>query len=116
MSAPPEGFAVVVPIVEGAAAAVAELLEAGPPFDPDETGLSRHEVFVSSDEVIFVFESRDGVESLEAMIAEPGADVVADAWQLHMAGPPRLARPAYVWERAPSAVDRALLPPGLRAG
>jgi hypothetical protein len=115
MSASPrQRFAVVVPIVEGAAAAVEELLEAGPPFDPGESGLDRHEVFVTSDEVVFVFESRDGTEAVEAMLAEPGVEVMAEAWQLHMSGPPRLARSAYVWERAEAAVDPALLPPGLR--
>jgi len=107
-------LAIVVPIVEGAARAVDELLAAGPPFDPDETGLDRHEVFVTGAEVVFVFESRDGVEAVEAMLADPDVEVLADAWQLHMAGPPRLARPAYVWSRTGAAVDSTLLPPGLR--
>jgi len=107
-------FAILVPIVEGAAGAVEELLAAGPPFDPDETGLDRHEVFVTDAEVVFVFESRDGIEAVEAMLADPDVEVLADAWQLHMAGPPRLARPAYAWSRADAAVDPSLLPPGLR--
>ena len=70
-AAPHQRFAIVVPIVEGAEAAVEELLDAGPPFDPAAAGLDRHEVFVTSDEVIFVFESRDGIEAVEAMLAEP---------------------------------------------
>ena len=115
-AAPHQRFAIVVPIVEGAEAAVEELLDAGPPFDPAAAGLDRHEVFVTSDEVIFVFESRDGIEVVEAMLAEPDTAFAAEAWQLHMAGPPRLARLAYIWSRPEAAADQALLPPGLRDG
>jgi hypothetical protein len=115
-AAPLQRFAIIVPIVEGAEAAVEELLDAGPPFDPAAAGLDRHEVFLTGDEVIFVFESRDGTEAVEAMLAEPSMAPATEAWELHMAGPPRLARLAYVWSRPEAAADQALLPPGLREG
>ena len=67
-----ERFAIVVPLVEGAEPAVEELLEAGPPFDlacrRASTGTRSSS---TSDEAIFVFESRDGTEAVEAMLAEP---------------------------------------------
>jgi hypothetical protein len=51
---------------------VAELLKEGPPFDPFATSITRHDVFVLDDQVLFLFETDDRLE---------GADSFADAWR-----------------------------------
>ena len=38
---------------------VAELLKEGPPFDPYSTSITRHDVFVLDDQVLFLFETDD---------------------------------------------------------
>jgi hypothetical protein len=107
-------LAVVVPLKEGAQEAVRTLLEAGPPFEPEQTELDRHEVFLTPHEVVFVFESRLGGKALERLLVEPGLWKVADSWRQHVAGPPRLAQDVYAWKRANGETEPTLLPPGLR--
>lgn len=106
--------AVVLPILPESRDAVRMLLEAGPPFDPDAVGLVRHEVFLTADEVIFVFESPLGSGALEALLAQPELWQRAAEWHRHVVGPPRIAEEAYSWSREED-LDRALVPPGLRA-
>jgi hypothetical protein len=108
--------ALVIPLKKEAHEAVRRLLEAGPPFDPEQTtGLDRHEVFLTSDEAVFVFESKLGVEALEPLLAEPALWESAAAWRDHLAGPPRLAEDVFSWTRAETSsealVDTALAPP-----
>jgi len=106
-------IAVVLPLREGAHEAVRSLLAVGPPFDPYEIGLDRHQVYITADEVVFVFESTAG---LEPLLAEPGLWAQADTWAEHVAGPPRIAESVYAWNRPAAEPDRSLLPPGLRNG
>ena len=107
--------ALVIPLKKEAHEAVRRLLEAGPPFDPEQTtGLDRHEVFLTSDEVVFVFESKLGAEALEPLLAEPELWEAAAAWRDHLAGPPRLAEDVFSWTRAETSevpIDTALVPP-----
>ena len=105
--------AVVLPLFRGSSDVAARLLADGPPFDPDALGLERHSVYLTDDEVVFIFEWR-GDTSLESLLAQPGVWDVASAWTALAAGPPRLAGPAYTWAR-PASLDEALLPPGLHA-
>jgi hypothetical protein len=107
---------VVLPLADGSAPAVRELLDAGPPFDPDELGLVRHEVFLTPAEAIFVFEVKPGAGPLEQLLAEPELWRGAVAWEPHIAGPPRIAEDVYSWVRPQAAIDPSLLPPGLRSG
>ena len=51
---------------------VAELLKEGPPFDPFATSITRHDVFLLDDQVLFLFETDDHLE---------GGDSLADAWR-----------------------------------
>jgi hypothetical protein len=106
--------AVVVPLLPGSRAAVEELLDAGPPFDPAALGLEQHCVYLTDEEVVFVFAWR-GTATIDSLVAEPGFWQSAAAWQHHIAGPPRVAEPAYIWTRPASAADLNLLPPGLHA-
>jgi hypothetical protein len=88
---------IVVPIKPESTAAVHELVQHGPPFDPELMALDRHEVYVTDGEVIFVFEGADSAHVVDRIVAQPGLWRGALAWQTHIAGPPRVAQPAYVW-------------------
>ena len=89
---------VVVPLREGALDRVRELVAHGPPFDPGETGLLRHELLLTPGEAIFVFEA-ESEEGLRLFLS--GLDLsAAAAWGELVAGPPRLAESAYSWEQS----------------
>jgi hypothetical protein len=92
---------VVLPIDPAARERVAELLEQGPPFDPEsiET-LDRHEVFLTGEEAVFIFESPLGLDSLMPKLASPQLWETAAAWRDYVTGPPRIAEEAYFWRRA----------------
>lgn len=96
--ASPRRATVVLPLKEGALERARELVAGGPPFDPAETSLARHCVWLTSQEAIFVFEaqSEGGLEALLGMLDVWAAAV---AWRDLVAGPPRLAEVAYGWER-----------------
>jgi hypothetical protein len=93
---------VVLPLVEGAADRAAELLRGGPPFDPDEVGLGRHQVFLTESEAIFLFEAESSMAG-DRLLSEDRLWAAAAAWKELVAGPPRLAEDAYSWSR----VERA---------
>lgn len=95
-------IAIVARLREGAGPHVAELLQGGPPFDPDERGLDAHAVFVSASEVVFVFEGPDVETAVSDLVDDPFAHGLSDAldrWRDLVDGPPRIARPAYDWRR-----------------
>jgi hypothetical protein len=90
---------IVVPLKEGTRDRAAELLEQGPPFDIELTHLSRHEIFLTDDEVIFDFETPGTEPPIELKAEDPGSHETARAWREVMAGSPRKARQAYSWTR-----------------
>ena len=96
--AAPRRATIVVPFKEGASARVRELAAAGPPFDPNETQLTRHQLLLTAQEAIFVFETADE-RGLHALLEEVDVWAAASAWHDLVAGPPRLAEVAYSWER-----------------
>jgi hypothetical protein len=99
---------VVVPIKADARDEVRALLDAGPPFDPsDLPGLERHEVFLTFDEVVFLFDSSFGAQAIEPMLSEPGLWKAAAEWHEYLAGPPRIAEEAYAWRRDGVSQPRA---------
>jgi len=95
----PSRAVLVLPLVEGAQERVAELLWQGPPFDPDEVGLGRHQVFLTEREAVFLFEAEEpGVA--ERLLSSSRLWAAAAAWKDLVAGPPRLADDAFSWVRA----------------
>jgi hypothetical protein len=91
---------VVLPLRPGAEADVRALVASGPPFDPGGVeGLDQHEVFVTSDEVVFRFESSLGPETLKRLLARREIWRAASSWYKHIAGPPKVAEIAYSWSR-----------------
>ena len=101
---------VVLPIKPESHASVHALLEGGPPFDPEQLeGLDRHEVFLTPQEVIFLFDSRFGLEAFAKLIADPGLWPSAVAWREHIAGSPRIAEDVYSWARRDDIGDVSYL-------
>ena len=95
--ATPARATVVVPLKEGALDRVKELVTQGPPFDPAETVLTRHQLLLTPQEAIFVFEAPTDTASRRSHEFDIWAAAVA--WQDLVDGSPRLAEVAYAWER-----------------
>ena len=75
---------VVAPLSPGGAERARELLDAGPPFDLEGSPFEAHDVFVTPNEVVFVF----------AAVWR-----AAKAWAECLEGRPRVAREAFSWRR-----------------
>ena len=86
------------PLKPGALAGVRELVAQGPPFDPARTALTQHELLLTEQEAIFVFETQSE-DGLAALLGQLDILAAAVAWRDLVAGPPRLAAVAYAWER-----------------
>ena len=89
---------VVVPLSEGAEDRARALLRSGPPFDPNAAGLERHHVFLTDQEVVFLFEA-DAPDAVERLAADETLWDAAAEWSELVAGPPRLADDIYSWIR-----------------
>jgi len=90
---------VVAPLREGARETARLLIESGPPFDPGSTALTRHQVFLTDREVVFVFEGVEARSAVEHLVGDPGVWKAATAWRECLAGRPRLAEETYTWTR-----------------
>lgn len=93
---------VIVPLRKGTAMRARELIAAGPPFDPAAVGLSRHDVFVSEREAIFILEGPRIRETLDRLLADVSVWPLAAAWRSCLGGRPRLADHAYGWATEPA--------------
>jgi hypothetical protein len=103
--------AVVLPIKPEAHDAVRALLEGGPPFDPAQMeGLDRHEVFLTPEEAIFLFDSHLGADALAPLVADPELWQAVAGWREHIAGPPRIAEDVYSWARRNERDELSYLP------
>ncbi len=94
-----ERILLVVPLKQDAVEQARALVSAGPPFDPAERGLERHEVFFTDTEAVFLFEGPDAGDVVQRLARDPGAWRAALQWRRLLAGAPRLARSAYSWSR-----------------
>jgi hypothetical protein len=94
----PRRATVVLPLKAGAVDRVRELVAQGPPFDPAETALTRHQLLLTPQEAIFVFEAKTE-DGLAALLGQLDVWAAAVAWRDLVDGPPRLAEIAYAWER-----------------
>ena len=97
-----ERVAIIVRLKPGAETRAAELISAGPPFDPEASGFERHTVFLSATEVMFVFEAHQVEWLVDALVDEPFHWMLAEAmeaWRPLVDGPPRIAREVFSWAR-----------------
>ena len=95
-------IAVVARLRDGMEPRAAELIEDGPPCDHDAAGFTRHSIFLSASEGVFVFEGEEVEWLVDKVVDEPfgwDLDDALAAWRPLIDGPPRLARPQFAWER-----------------
>ncbi|MGE5274645.1 MAG: hypothetical protein ACM3QU_12925 [Verrucomicrobiota bacterium] len=83
--------AVVVPLKQGRLQRARELVGKGPPFDPRTLGLSRHEVYLTADEAIFVFAGPGARAAVQHASRDPSLWRVGLAWRDCIGGRPHLA-------------------------
>lgn len=95
----PMRLLVIVPLKEGKEAMARNLLRSGPPFDPSQAGLERHEAYVTANEAVFVFETLEGDAALRALLTSAPVWEAATAWRELIAGPHRIAEAVYSWEQ-----------------
>jgi hypothetical protein len=109
-----ERVAIVARLREGTATRAHALVAAGPPFDLSESGIERHSIFISSGEVVFVFEGHQIEWIVDDLIDAPfhyELQQALDQWRAILDGPPRIAQEHSGWEAgerasATSAVER----------
>jgi len=99
----------VLPLRDGVHDQAAELLRRGPPFDPEAVGLDRHHVFLTDEEVVYVFEAGE-IDAAERLIDKEAFWSAAAAWKDLVAGPPRLAENIYTWIRPDVFEDISFAP------
>jgi hypothetical protein len=66
-----EQMAIVARLKSGAEERAAELIAHGPPFEPSESGLEGHTVYLAADEVVFVFEGHEVEWVVDGLVDEP---------------------------------------------
>jgi hypothetical protein len=90
---------VVAPLRPGGADRARELLDAGPPFDLEGSRFDAHEVYVTPNEVVFVFDGGESAGALSLAAEDPAVWRAAKAWAECLDGRPRIAREAFSWKR-----------------
>jgi hypothetical protein len=76
-----------------------KLLEEGPPFEPDELGLERHAAYITSGDVVFVFEAPEVEWIVNDLIDDPRIADSFAPWEPLLEGSPRVAHERYFWSR-----------------
>lgn len=89
-TSPAERVELLVPIKRESCAEVRRLIANGPPFDPAELGLDRHDVYVSDTQVWFVFEGTCVHDTLQRTLTDAGVWRAGLAWRSCISGRPRL--------------------------
>lgn len=95
-------IAIVATLKPDAEDKAARLLEQGPPFDLGVHGFDRHMVFLSANEVVFLFGGAEVEWRLDDLVdGVPGlaGSGAFEAWRPLVDGAPRLARVVYAWQR-----------------
>jgi hypothetical protein len=92
-----ERVVVVAGVKEGMRGRLQALIAEGPPFDVATSGLSRHEVLLAEDSVVFLFQGPQITATIERLMQAPELWQEAPGWEACLAGPPQLAEVAYAW-------------------
>jgi hypothetical protein len=86
-----EEVVVVVPVKQGRLERTRELVAQGPPFDPGALGLTRHQVYLTADQAIFVFAGPGARAAVQRASRDPSLWRVGLAWRDCIGGQPHLA-------------------------
>jgi hypothetical protein len=89
---------VVARLRRGARDQARELIADGPPFEPGALGFERHAVYLSSEEVVFLFEGPSAARRLADMIDDMVSSASFSAWASLLRGNPRIAHEHYFWK------------------
>jgi hypothetical protein len=73
------------------------LIGEGPPFDPGKLGFERHDVYLSSDQVVFLFEGPSAARRLADMIDDMVTSASFSAWAPLLKGTPTIAHEHFYW-------------------
>ena len=87
--------------------AAAELLRAGPQYDPGEIGLVRHGVYLGGSEVVFLFEGPDVENRIRDLLNDQAVTASFAAWGPLLEGTPSAAHELFYWEPAGESADSA---------
>ncbi len=98
-----ERIATIARLKPGAVHKAREVLAEGPPFDPGMSGCDRHDVYLSGEWVVFVFEGLKVASLVEAITSDLGRSSSLAAWMPLVDGLPRLLHCEYHWA-APTAL------------
>ena len=96
-----ERVAIVARLKEGSGPRAAQLIAGGPSFDLAELGRVPHSIYLSADEVVFVFEGHDVEWLVEELIDDPFQHETQSAlgqWRAIIDGSPRIAREQFEWQ------------------
>jgi hypothetical protein len=95
-----ERVAIVARLKEGSGPRAAQLIAGAAPFDLAELGLVSHSVYLSADEVVFVFEGHEVEGIVKELIDDPFKHEIQSArgqWRAIVDGSPRVARERRGW-------------------
>jgi hypothetical protein len=95
-------IAVIAELLPDSEQQAQRLLDAGPPFDPGQLGLTSHDVYLAQGAVVFAFEGPEVERLVSELVDDPATSGSFSAWGPLLAGPPTIARPAYHWPDASS--------------
>ncbi len=83
----------------GSKEAVRAILREGPPFQLSQTSLERHAVFLSGDEIVWLFEGVHAEREVKRLLGDPHGLGRAGRIGLHLTGRPRMPEEVFSWER-----------------
>ena len=90
---------IVARLKDGKHAEAEKLLRSGPPFDPEELGFHRHGVYLTSTEVVFVFEAPEVEWIVNDLIDDPVTSSTFGPWHKVIEGTPHLGHERFFWSR-----------------
>jgi hypothetical protein len=99
---------IVARLQEGVHDEAEALLATGPPFDPEELGFHCHAAYLTSGEVVFLFEAPEVEWMVNDIINDPVIAGAFGPWYKLIDGTPRLAHERYYWAGEPSKLKVGL--------
>jgi hypothetical protein len=112
-----ERVAIIARLKAGSEQRANELVEAGAPFDLADTGIVRHNIYISAGEAVFVFEGHEVEWIVDQLIDDPFHHELQRAleqWREIVDGQPRVARERFGWQL--DADERIATAAGERSG
>jgi hypothetical protein len=88
---------VAVTLRPGKAEEAAELIRSGPPYELADTGLTRHGVYLSAQEAVFLFEGPSVERLVGRLVNDPVSAGMFSPWVGLTQGPPRLVLEHFAW-------------------